>query len=125
MLLYYIMMTLTKSCREATRSCNKNVTWKGLYDFCNLSKYPNPPLSTSPDHELYFIHMNIVLRTNLLLMSTLHSVIRYLIVCSFPHLTATPSGVSPSLSTAPIVVGALTRTYFTKSESIVRLSTIQ
>ena len=61
MLLYY---TLTKSCREDTRSCNKNVTRKGLYDFCNhdnVSKYPNPPLSTSPDHELYFIHMNIVL----------------------------------------------------------------
>ena len=29
---------------------------------------------------------------------------RYLIVSSFPLLTASPSGVSPSLVTAPIVV---------------------
>ncbi len=42
--------------------------------------------------------------TNLLLISTLHSVMRYLIVSSFPSLTAIPSGVSPSLVTAPIVV---------------------
>ena len=42
--------------------------------------------------------------TNLPLTSTLHSVMRYLIVSSFPLLTASPSGVSPSLVTAPIVV---------------------
>ena len=42
--------------------------------------------------------------TNLLLISTLHSVMRYLIASSFPSLTAIPSGVSPSLVTAPIVV---------------------
>ena len=29
---------------------------------------------------------------------------RYLIVSRYPHLTASPSGVSPSLVTAPIVV---------------------
>ena len=60
--LYYDDPLPKLSCREATQSCNKNVTWKGQYDLCNLdnvSKYP--PLSTSPDHELYFIHMNIVL----------------------------------------------------------------
>ncbi len=42
--------------------------------------------------------------TNLPLTSTLYSVMRYLIVSSFPSLTASPSGVSPSLVTAPIVV---------------------
>ncbi len=42
--------------------------------------------------------------TNLLLIFTLHSMMRYLIVSSFPSLTAIPSGVSPSLVTAPIVV---------------------
>ncbi len=42
--------------------------------------------------------------TNLPLTSTLHSMMRYLIVSSFPSLTASPSGVSPSLVTAPILV---------------------
>ena len=42
--------------------------------------------------------------TNLPLTSTLYSVMKYLIVSSFPLLTASPSGVSPSLVTAPIVV---------------------
>ncbi len=46
-----------------------------------------------------------LLYTNLPLTATLHCVMRYLIVSSFPSLTASPSGVSPSLVTAPIVSG--------------------
>ncbi len=49
-----------------------------------------------------FLHYT--LYGNLPLTSTLHSMMRYLIVSSFPTLTASPSGVSPSLATAPIVV---------------------
>ena len=60
-------------------------------------------------HQQVFIFISADLFTylctcNLLLISTSHSVMRYLIVSSSPSLTASPSGVSPPFPTAPIVV---------------------
>ena len=71
-----------------------------MYNLFKLLVFDNPVYSIiNAQNNNYY--------TNLPLTATLHFMMRNFMMCRCPSLTATPSGVSPSLVTSPIVVRML------------------